>query len=126
MKRSVVIHHRTAWCRSHRATSRCPAGRVWRRGVGRGGNRVASTTLPPVTASLPPLQPDETALGQQHSHGLPLTPRPPSPLVLVPAQLSLGRFMTRRDRMPPMGQASQFFEGHVRGLVAPELFPLLG
>ena len=33
MNRSVVTHHSTAWWRSHRATSRWTAGRVWRRGT---------------------------------------------------------------------------------------------
>ena len=41
---SVVIHHITAWCRSHCATSRCTAGSARRRQSGRGGKRVAWAT----------------------------------------------------------------------------------
>src|ERR671935_115409 len=126
MNRSVVIHHSTAWCRSHRATSRCPAGRVWRWGFGRGGKRGAGAPLPRVMVPLPPLQPDQKAIGQHDGHGMPMKPRPQPPLVLVPAHLALGLFMTRLDRMPPMGHAGQRFEGRVRGQVAPEIFPLLG
>ena len=44
MNRSVVIHHNTAWWRSHRATSRCTAGRARRQRSGRGGKRVAWAT----------------------------------------------------------------------------------
>jgi len=89
MNRSVVIHRSTAWCRSHPATSRCTAGSVLRRNVGRGGNRVASATLPLVTASFPQLQPDQKAVGQHHRDRMPMKPRPQAALVLVPAQLPL-------------------------------------
>src|SRR5918999_2881946 len=126
MNRSVVIHHCTAWCRSHRATSRCTAGRGWRWSFGRGGKRVASATLPLVTASLPQLQPDQKAIGQHDRHGMPMKARPQPPLVLVPAQLALGLFMKLLNRMPPMGIAGQRFEGDPRGQVAPEVFPFLG
>jgi hypothetical protein len=111
MHRSVVIHHRTAWCRSHRATSRCTAGRVWRWSVGRGGTRVASATLPLVTASLPQRQPDQKAIGQHDRDGMPMKARPQPPLVLGPPQLALGLCMHLLDRMPPMGQGGQLFEG---------------
>jgi hypothetical protein len=105
MNRSVVTHHSTAWCRHHRATSRGTAGRVLRRSVGRGGQRVARATLPGVTGPLPQLQPDQNALGQPNGHGMPMTPRPPAALVLVPAQLPLGLVVKRFDRMTPMRQA---------------------
>src|SRR5919106_6083521 len=101
MKRSVVIHQSTAWCRSHPATSRCTAGSVWRRNVGRGGKWVASTTLPLVTASFSQLQPDQKAVGQHHLDRMPMEPRPQAALVLVPAQLPLRLFMELLDRMAP-------------------------
>src|SRR6267142_240822 len=126
MNRSVVTHHRTAWCRNHRATSRCTAGSVLRRDVGRGGKRVASATLVLGAAPLLPLQPDQKAIGQQDGDGMSMKTRPQPALILVPAQLTLGLFMKLFDRMPPMGIPSQHFEGSIRGQVAPAIFALLG
>src|ERR671931_827847 len=126
MNRSVVTHHSTAWWRSHRATSRCTAGSVVRRRSGRGGKRAAWATLPRVTAPLPQLQPEEKAVGQHDSHGLPMKPRPQAALVLIPAQLPFGLFMKLLDRMPPMGIPGQLFEGGVWRQVAPAIFLFLG
>jgi hypothetical protein len=126
MNRSVVTHHSAAWCRSHRATSRCTAGRVWRQGFGRGGKRATWATLPRVTVPLPLLQPDQKAVRQHHGHGMPMQSWPQPPLVLVPAQLSLGLFMKLFNRMPAMGPADQLFEGGLRGPVALIVFRLFG
>ena len=126
MNRSVVTHHCTAWRRIHWATSRCTAGSVLRRWFGRGGKTVASATLPLVTASLPLRQPDQNAVGQHDGHGMPMQPWPQAALVLVPTARSLGRFMARRDRMPPLGQAGQLCQRGLHRQIAPELFPLLG
>jgi hypothetical protein len=126
MKRSVVIHQSTAWCRSHPATSRWTAGSVWRRAVGRGGHRGASATLPRATTPLPPLQPDQNAVGQHHRDSVPMKARPQAPLVLVPAPLPLGFCMKRLDRMPPMRHTGQLFERGLGRQVAPDVFPLLG
>src|ERR671932_1509427 len=100
MNRSVVTHHRTAWWRSHRATSRCTAGSVLRRYVGRGGNRVARATRSRVTALLPLFQPDEKAVGQQDGDRMAMKPHPQTALVLIPPQLPLGHFMTGLSRLP--------------------------
>jgi hypothetical protein len=124
MNRSVVTHHRTAWWRSHRATSRGTAGSVLRRWSGRGGNRVASATRPRVT--MPLFQPDENAGGQQDGHRMPMTPQPHATLVWLPAQCPFGLFMTRLDRLPPMGVPGQRFEGGIVGQMAPARLPLLG
>src|ERR671936_1315910 len=126
MNRSVVTHHRTAWWRSHRATSRCTAGSVLRRRCGRGGKGVAWATLPPMTAPLPLFQPDQEAVREHDGHGMPMKARPQAALVLVPAQLPFGLLMKLLDRMPAMGQAGQLFKCGLRRQVAPELFPLLG
>ena len=126
MNLSVVTHQSTAWCRSHRATSRCTAGRVWRRGVSRGGKRVAWATRPLRPAPLPPFQPNEKAVGQHDGDGMSMKPQPQAALVLIPAQLTLGLFMKPFNRMPPMGVPGQHFERGLRGQVAPEVFPLLG
>ena len=126
MNRAVVIHHRTAWCRRHRASSRCPAGRGWRWGVGPGGTRGASAPLPLVTASWPPLPPAQHARGQHDRHGMPRKARPQPPLGLVPAPLALGLFMTRLERRPPMGIAHQPCERPIPGQVAPARWAFLG
>jgi hypothetical protein len=126
MNGSVVTHPSTAWWRSHRATSRCTAGRVLRRDVGRGGNRVAEATLSCVTAPLPPFQPDEKAVGQHDGDSMPMKPPPQAALVLVPAQITLGLFVKLFDRMAPMRQAGQLFQGGLHWQVAPEICPLLG
>jgi hypothetical protein len=126
MKRSVVTHHRPAWCRNHRATSRCTAGRVLRRDCGRGGTRVARAPLPRLRLPLPLFQPAQQAGGPHHGHGMPLTPRPQAALVLVPAQRPRGRFVTLCARLPPLGQAGQRFQRSLRRQVAPAIWPRLG
>jgi hypothetical protein len=107
MKRSVVTHPSPAWCRNHRATSRCTAGRVLRRDCGRGGTRVARAPLPRLTLPLPLFQPAQQAGGPHLGHGMPLTPRPQAALVLVPAQRPRGRLVKLCARMLPLGQAGQ-------------------
>jgi hypothetical protein len=102
MKRCVVTHHCPARCRHHRATSRCTAGRVWRRDCGRGGTRVARAPLPRLRLPLPRFQPAQQAGGPHLGHGMPLTPRPQAALVLVPAQRPRGRFVKLCARMPPL------------------------
>ncbi len=126
MNRSVVTHHRTAWCRSQRATSRWTAGSVSRRRSGRGGNRVAWAT--PAWAAAPPLQlqPDQKAIGQHDRHGRPVAANPQAPLVLVPPQLPLGLFMELLHRLPPMGIAGQLLQGGRRRQITPEVLALLG
>jgi hypothetical protein len=119
MNRSVVTHHNTAWCRSHRATSRCTAGSVLRRYVGRGGKRVASATLSRVAALVPLFQPDQKTIGQHHGHGMPMKSRPQAALVLVPAQLPLGLFMELLDGMAPVGIPGQLCQCGLRRQVAP-------
>ncbi len=115
MNRSVVTHHSTAWWRNHRATSRCTAGSVLRRYVGRGGKKVTAATPSRVTAPLPLFQPDEKAVRQHHGHGMPMKPRPQAALVLVPAQLPLGLFMELLNSMPAMAISTSFSSGVVAG-----------
>jgi hypothetical protein len=124
MNRSVVTQQRTAWWRSHRATSRCTAGRVWCRGVGRGEKRVASATLSLATASLPLLQPDQKAVRQHDRHRMAMKPRPQPPLVLVPAQLTRGLFMKLLNGMALVGVPRQLFRRGLRGQIAPKISPL--
>src|SRR5919199_1226358 len=126
MNRSVVTHQSTAWWRNHRATSRCTAGSVLRRYVGRGGKRAASATLLGVMVPFLQPQPDQKAVRQQDGHGMPMKPHPQAALVLIPAQLALGLFMKLFDGMPPVGIPGQYFKRRVWGQVAPEIFPLLG
>jgi hypothetical protein len=126
MKRSVVTHPSPAWCRNHRATSRCTAGRVLRRDCGRGGTRVARAPLPRLTLPLPLFQLAQQAGGPHLGHGMPLTPRPQAALVLVPAQRPRGRFVKLCARMPPLGQAGQRFPRGLRRQVAPAILPRLG
>jgi hypothetical protein len=113
MNRSVVTHHRTAWCRNRPATSRCTAGSVRRWPLGRGGKRIAGAAPPGVTGPFPPLQPDQKAIGQHDGGRVPMKPWPQATLVLIPAQLALGLLMKLLDRMPPMGHAGQLLQ---RGL----------
>ena len=126
MKRSVVTHPSPAWCRNHRATSRCTAGHVLRRDCSRGGTRVARASLPRLRLPLPLFQPAQQAGGPHHGHGMPLTPRPQAALVLVPAQRPRGRLVKLCARMLPLGQAGQRFPRGLRRQVAPAILPRLG
>jgi hypothetical protein len=85
MNRSVVTHHRTAWCRNQPATSRCTAGSVRRWPLSRGGKRVAGATEPASSMPLPPLQPDEKAVGQHDGDCMTVKAWPQPALVLIPA-----------------------------------------
>lgn len=120
MNRSVVIHHSTAWCRSHWTTSRCTGGRVLRWVFGQGGKRVASGTLSCVTVSLPKPQPDQKGIGPHDRHGMPVKSRPQLPLVLIPAQFILGLLTKRLNRITPMGQADQLLDGGCPGACCSE------
>jgi hypothetical protein len=124
MKRSGVTHHRTAWCRNHRATSRWSAGSVRRRRSGRGGKRVAGATSVARSAPLAPRHPDQDAIGPHHRQRRPVAPTPPPALVVIPAQLPCGLFMARLDGVPPMGIARQLFQGRRGGQVAPRVLAL--
>src|SRR5688572_17373676 len=108
MNRSVDTHHWTAWCRSHRATSRWTAGKARRRRSGRGGKRIAGATTLALTASLPQFQPDQKAVGQHDRHRMPMKAGPEAPLILIPPQLPLGFLVELLDRIPPMRIAGQF------------------
>jgi hypothetical protein len=125
MNRSVVTHHSTAWCRRHRATSRCTAGSVLRRRSGRRGKRNTGTPPAPYGASLPQLQPDQKAVGQHHRNSMPMEAGPQAPLILVPAHFPVGFFMELLHGIPPMDIAGQLFERGRRGQVAPGVFLLL-
>jgi hypothetical protein len=126
MHRSVVPHHRTAWCRNQPATSRCTAGSVRRWPLGRGGTRVTGATSPALSVPLPPLQPDQNAVGQHDGDCMTVKAWPQPALVLVPAQLALGLLMKRLARMPPMGHGGQLLQRGLRRQVAPELFTCPG
>ena len=125
MNRSVVIHHSTAWWRSHRATSRCTAGSVPRCRSGRGGKRVAWATPSRLVLSLPQLLPEQKAVCQHHGDGMPVETPPQPSLVLVPAQFPLGLFMELLDGMAAMGNVHQFLQGSRGRQVAPIVFALL-
>jgi hypothetical protein len=126
MPRSVGTPHWTAWWRSHRAPSRWSAGSVCRRRSGRGGKRGAGATSTARSAPLAPRHPDHEAGGPHDRDRLPGEARPPPPLILLPAHLTWGLFMARRDGVPPMGLAGpRFPRGRGRPL-APGVRPLRG
>src|SRR6266511_3744603 len=125
MKRSVVTHHKTAWWRSHRATSRWTAGKGLLRGSRRGGKRVARTTTMWLAAPLPPLQPDQKAVGQHHRDRVPMKPQPQAALVLIPAHFLFGLLVALFHRIPAMGIAGQLFQHRGGRQITPVGFPLL-
>jgi hypothetical protein len=125
MKQSVVTHHCTAWCRSHRATSRWIAGSVCRRRSGRGGNRVAGATSAWLAVPLPPLQPDQETAGPHDRHRMAAEPRPQAPLIPIPAHFPCGLFMELLQRVSPMGRADRYFERGRGRQVAPSILPLV-
>src|SRR5918993_2312496 len=89
MKRSVVIHHNTAWWRSQLAISRWTSGSARRQRSGRGGKTVAWATPFRMILALSKLQPDQKTQGQHHRHRMAVKARPQSTLVLIPAQFRL-------------------------------------
>jgi hypothetical protein len=126
MNRSVVTHHRTAWWRSHRATSRWIAGGVRRRRSGRGRKGVTGPTSASRSTPLAPLQPPQKATGQRRRDRVPLAAAPQPALGLVPAELSLGPCMDRRDRMAALGIARHLLRRRRGRQVAPGVLARLG
>src|SRR5881397_2087385 len=125
MNRFVVIHHNTAWWRSHRATSRCPAGRARRQRSGRGGKRVAWATPFWVMVAAPKLQPAQKTPGQHHRHRMPVEAWPQPALILIPASFLFGLLMERLNGMPTMGISDQLLPRRRGWQVAPGAFVLL-
>src|ERR671914_1233159 len=110
MNRSVVTHQRTAWRRSHRATSRWIAGSECLRGSGRGGKRGTGATTTGLAVPLAQFQPDQKAVGEHDRHGMPVEARPEATLIVIPPQLSLGLFMKLLHRIPAMRIARQLLQ----------------
>jgi hypothetical protein len=88
MNRSVVTNYRTAWCRSHRATSGFTAGSKRLGQSGRGEKRATGTAWAFLIAPLLQFQPDQEAVCQHHRDGMPVVARPQSTLIQVPPHLS--------------------------------------
>jgi hypothetical protein len=111
MNRSVVIHHNSAWWRSHLATSRCTAGSVRRQRSSRGGKSVAWATPSGLILALSQLLPQQKAVSQHGADRMAGEPWPQPPLVLVPAQCTLGLFMALLHRVAAMGTVYQRLHG---------------
>jgi hypothetical protein len=119
MHRSVVIHHRSAWWRSHGATSRCTAGSVQRCRSGRGGKRIAWATSSRTVLSVSQLLPEQKAVCPHRPARMPMKARPQPPLVLIPAPLTCGLCMALLDGLAALGNVHQRLPGRRGWQIAP-------
>src|SRR6266699_3296976 len=110
MNRFVDTHQRTAWWRSHCATSRCTAGSARRHRSGRGGKRVAWATPFWMAMALPQLQPEHKAQRQHNRDCMSVKARPQPALILIPAQFFFGLLMELFDGMTTMGIIHQLLQ----------------
>ena len=122
---SVVIHHTTAWWRSHRATSRCTAGSARRHQSGRGGKRVAWTTPFGLTMAVLQLQTRQKTHGQHHGYRMAVEARPQTALILIPTQLFFGFLMELLNGMAAMRIVDELLQRSRGRQVAPIAFALL-
>src|SRR6186997_69912 len=99
---SVVIHHITAWCRSHCATCRCTTGSARRRQSGRGGKRVAWATPFGLAMTMLQLETRQKTHGQHDGHGMAVKARPQTALILIPTQLFFGFLVELLNGMAAM------------------------
>src|SRR6187200_2516986 len=107
---SVVMHHTTAWCRSHCATSRCTAGSARRRQSGRGGKRVAWATPFALTVAVLQLQTRQKTHGQHDRHRMAVEARPQTALILIPTQLLFSFLMELLNSVTAVSIVNQLFQ----------------
>src|SRR5437660_12670420 len=88
--------------RSPSHTCRWIAGSATRRRSRRGGKSPAGSTPPGTLRTLLPLLPHQEAVGQHHSHGVAVEPRPQPPLILVPAQQPLALLVVLLHPVTPI------------------------
>src|SRR5512135_84118 len=104
---------------SQSTTRRCTSGNGSRRRSGRGGKSPAGSTPPGCLLPLTPLQPHQEAGGQHHTDRMPMEPRPQPPLILVPAQQTLGLLVISLHPVPPVRVLDHLIQCCVRPEVAP-------
>jgi hypothetical protein len=126
MNRSVVIHHNTAWWRSHSAPSRCISGSARRQRPGSGGKRVAWATPSGMILALSKLQPQQKPHGQHHGDGMAVKAWPQPTLLLIPAQFPCGLLMELLNGMAAMDILDQFLQRHRGRQGAPRALGLFG
>src|SRR5512135_1030486 len=107
-------------------TRRCTSGSGSRRRSGRGGKSPAGPPTPGSLGPLMPLQPHQEAGGQHHTDRMPMEPRPQPPLILVPAQQTLGLLVILLHPVPPVRVLDHLSQRRVRPEVAPVILRLPG
>src|SRR5437899_2647745 len=73
--------------------------------------------------ALPPLAPDQKTVRQHHTHRMPVEARPQPPLILVPAQQTLGFLVILLHPMPTVRVLHHPLQRHLRTEVAPVIPP---
>jgi hypothetical protein len=107
------------WWRSQSQIRRWISGSDTRRRSGRGGKSPAGTAPPGLLRALVVLLPDQETVGQQHHHRVAVEPRPQPPLILVPAQQSLGLLVILLYPVPTMRVPPHLLQRGLRPQVAP-------
>src|SRR5436305_799849 len=74
--------------------------------------------------ALLPLLPDQEAVRQHYTDGMPMEPRPQPPLILVPAQQLLGLLVISLHPVPPVRVLHHPLQRYLRTEVAPVVPPL--
>src|SRR5512142_146363 len=118
---SSAPNSRIASRHSQSITWRCTSGSDRRRRSGRGGKRPACPTTPARLLPLLPLLSDQEGVGQHHTDGMPMEPRPQTALVLVPAQQALGLLVVPLHPVPPV----RVLDHPRQRLLRPEVTPVI-
>ena len=88
--------------RSQSTIWRCTSGSDTRRRSGRGGKSPPRASRAGSFRPTLPLAPDQKAVGQHHTHGMPMESLPSPTLILVPTQEPLGLLVKPLHPMPPV------------------------
>jgi hypothetical protein len=110
--------------RSQSTICRCTSGSDTRRRSGRGGKSPPWATRAGSFRPALPFAPDQKAVRQHHTDGMPVEPLPPPTLILVPAQQPLGLLMKPLHPVPPVRVFHQASQGRIRPQVTPVILPL--
>src|SRR5436309_3527401 len=123
--RSRSFSSRRACSRSQSQMRRCTSGRGTRRRSGRGGKSPTGTAPQGYLLPVLPLLEDQEAVGQHHQHTVAVEARPQPPLVLVPAQQSLGLLVELLHPVAAVGVLHHPLQRRVGAEVAPVVLPLI-
>src|SRR5690242_5643476 len=104
----------TASRRSQSTIWRCTSGRDIRRRSGRGGKSPPRAPRAGSFGPALPFSPDQEAVGQHHTDGVPVESLPSPTLILVPAQEPLGLLVEPLHPLPPVGILHQALQTHIR------------